>query len=124
GMVLAVPDGQLWMMAIVASFVLAVVILFFRQLQITTFDPVMAASIGIPVIAMDYLLTTCTSLVVVGAVPVVGVVLVVGLLVAPAATAYLLCDRLSRMLVLSAFFGVTSVVAGLYISVWAGNLAP
>lgn len=124
GMVLAVPDGQLWMMAIVASFVLAVVILFFRQLQITTFDPVMAASIGIPVLVMDYLLTTCTSLVVVGAVPVVGVVLVVGLLVTPAATAYLLCDRLSRMLVLAAVFGVTSVVAGLYISVWVGNLAP
>jgi manganese/iron transport system permease protein/iron/zinc/copper transport system permease protein len=123
GMVLGVKDSQLWLMAIVAAFVLAVVILLFRQLQITTFDPVMAASIGIPVIAIDYLLTTCTSLVVVAAVSVVGIILVVGLLVTPAATAYLLCDRLSRMLLLSAVFGVTSVVGGIYISTWIGNVA-
>ncbi len=124
GMVLAVKDGHLWMMAIIAAFVLAVVILLFRQLQITTFDPVMAASIGVPVVAMNYLLTTCTSLVVVGAVPVVGIVLVVGMLVTPAATAYLLSDRLGRMLALSASFGVSSVVIGLYVTIWVGNLAP
>jgi manganese/iron transport system permease protein/iron/zinc/copper transport system permease protein len=53
---------------------------------------------------------------VVGAVQVVGVVLVVGLLVTPAATAYLLSDRLTRMLPLAALFGVSSVVAGLYVS--------
>ncbi len=124
GMVLAVKDGHLWMMAIIAAAVLAIVILLFRQFQITTFDPVMAASIGIPVVAMDYLLTTCTSLVVVGAVPVVGIVLVVGMLVTPAATAYLLSDRLGRMLVLSALFGVSSVVMGLFVTIWVGNIAP
>jgi manganese/iron transport system permease protein/iron/zinc/copper transport system permease protein len=123
GMVLGVEDTELWMMAFVAVFVLAMVILFFRHFQITTFDPVMAASIGIPVVALDYLLTTCTSLVVVSAVSIVGVILVVGLLVTPAATAYLLCDRLSRMLVLSAAFGITSVIGGLYLSTWIGNIA-
>jgi len=118
GMVLAVPDGQLWLMGVVSAGVLSVVILFYRQLQLTTFDPVMAASIGIPVLAVNYLLTTCTSLVVVAGVPVVGIVLVVGLLVTPAATAYLLCDRLSRMLALSALFGVSSVVGGIYSTIW------
>ena len=98
GMVLGVEDADLWMMAVVTAVVLAIVILFFRYFQITTFDPVMAASLGIPVVAIDYLLTTCTSLVVVSAVSIVGVILVVGLLVTPAATAYLLSDRLSRMM--------------------------
>jgi len=116
GSVLAIEDADLWMMAIIAVVVLTIVILFFRQFQIATFDPVMAASIGINVVAMNYLLTACTSLVVVGAVQVVGVVLVVGLLVTPAATAYLLSDRLTRMLWLAALFGVTSVLSGLYLS--------
>ncbi len=123
GMVLGVEDSDLWMMAIITSFVLCVVILAYRHLLITTFDPVMAASIGIPVIALDYLLTTCTSLVVVGAVNIVGVILVVGLLVTPAASAYLLSDRLNRMMILSALFGVTGVVGGLYLSLWIGNIA-
>ncbi len=123
GSVVTIPDSQLWMMAIVAAFVLAVVILFFRHLKITTFDPVMAASIGIPVLAFDYLLTTCTSLVVISAVNIVGVILVVGLLVTPAATAYLLCDRLSRMMVLAASFGVSAVVGGILAARWFGNVS-
>lgn len=123
GMVLGVEDSDLWMMAIIASFVLSVVILLYRHLLITTFDPVMAASIGVPVVALDYLLTTCTSLVVVGAVSIVGIILVVGLLVTPAASAYLLSDRLHRMMILSALFGVTGVVGGLYLSLWIGNIA-
>ena len=123
GMVLGVEDADLWMMAVITAIVLSVVILLYRQLLIATFDPVMAASIGIPVIALDYLLTTCTSLVVVGAVSIVGVILVVGLLVTPAATAYLLSDRLHRMMGLSALFGVTGVMGGLYVSMWIGNVA-
>ncbi len=122
GQVLAVNDTDLWVAGIVAAVVLSAVLIFYRQLQLTSFDPVMAASIGIPVLAIDYLLTTCTSLVVVSAVTMVGVILVVGLLVTPAASAYLLCDRLSRMLVVSAILGVTSVVGGLYVSLWT-NIA-
>jgi len=123
GMVIGVEDADLWMMATVATIVLCVVILFFRQLQITSFDPVMAASIGVPVLLIDYMLTICTSLVVVSAVRLVGVILVVGLLVTPAATAYLICDRLSRMQIVASVFGVTGVVAGLYVSTWIGDIA-
>jgi manganese/iron transport system permease protein/iron/zinc/copper transport system permease protein len=78
----------------------------------------MAASIGLPVLFLDYLLTTCVSLVVVSAVSMVGVILVVGLLITPAATAYLLSDRLDKMMWLASLFGVTSVVGGLYLCVW------
>jgi ABC-type Mn2+/Zn2+ transport system permease subunit/Mn-dependent DtxR family transcriptional regulator len=123
GSVLVVSDADLWMMAGVSAFVLTMVILFFRHLTIASFDPVMAASIGIPVLALDYLLTACTALVVVSGVQIVGVVLVVGMLVTPAASAYLLCDRLSRMVWVSTGFGVASFVAGYGISE-AINVAP
>lgn len=118
GDVLGVADSDLWVSAFVAAGVLTILILFFRHFQLATFDPIMAASIGLPVLLIDYLLTTCVSLVVVSAVSMVGVILVVGLLITPAATAYLLSDRLDKMMVLAAFFGVTSVVGGLYLCVW------
>lgn len=118
GDVLGVADSDLWVAAISAALVLSVIVLFFRYFQLAGFDPVMAASIGMPVLLIDYALTTCVSLVVVSAVSMVGVILVVGLLITPAATAYLLCDRLDRMMMLAALFGVSSVAGGLYLSIW------
>ncbi len=118
GDILGVADTDLWVSAFVAAFVLTILILFFRHFQIATFDPIMAASIGLPVLFLDYVLTICVSLVVVSAVSMVGVILVVGLLITPAATAYLLSDRLDKMMWLAALFGVTSVVGGLYLCVW------
>lgn len=118
GDILGVADTDLWVSAFTAVIVLSIIILFFRHFQIATFDPVMAASIGLPVLFLDYVLTTCVSLVVVSAVSMVGVILVVGLLITPAATAYLLSDRLDKMMFLAGLFGVTSVVGGLYLCVW------
>lgn len=118
GDILGVADADLWVSAFAGAFVLSLLILFFRHFQLATFDPVMAASIGLPVLLLDYLLTTCVSLVVVSAVSMVGVILVVGLLITPAATAYLLCDRLDRMMWLAALFGTTSIIGGLYLCVW------
>lgn len=118
GDVLGVADSDLWVAVIAAALVLSVIVLFYRQFQLTSFDPIMAASIGMPVVLIDYALTTAVSLVVVSAVSMVGVILVVGLLITPAASAYLLCDRLDRMMILAAIFGVTSVTGGLYLCMW------
>jgi ABC-type Mn2+/Zn2+ transport system permease subunit/Mn-dependent DtxR family transcriptional regulator len=123
GNVLAVDMSDIYMVACVALFVWSVIILFFRQLQLTSFDPIMAAALGMPVLAINNLLTACTSLVVVSGVNIVGVILVVGLLVTPAATAYLLCDRLQKMLGLAALFGFTSFMLGYFLAV-AINVAP
>ena len=118
GDVLSVAEADIKVAGIVTALVLTTLLLFFRQFQATAFDPVMAAAIGIPVMVFDYLLTTCVSLVVVSAVSMVGVILVVGLLITPAATAYLLSDRLDRMMFLAALFGATGVTGGLYLSYW------
>ena len=88
----------------------------FRSLQLVTFDRVMAASLGMNVILLDYMLTTCTAMVVVTGVQVVGVIQVVGLLIAPGATAYLLCDRLKNMLWVSSVFGWTGFLIGYFLS--------
>lgn len=120
GSVLSVPDEELWLLAIVASIVLSVVILFYRSLQLTSFDPIMAASIGIPVLAIEYLLTACTSLVVVSGVQIAGVILVVALIITPAATAYLLSDRLDRMIWLSILIGVVGFWLGFLLATLVG----
>lgn len=120
GSVLAVSDAEIWLLAVVATLVLGGTILFYRSLQLTTFDPVMAASIGIPVLAFEYLLTAFTSLVVVSGVQVVGVILVVALIITPAATAYLLTARLNRMIILAAVLGVAGFWLGFLLAMLAG----
>jgi len=121
GDVLTVPDEQLWLLAIVTSVVLGVVILFFRPLQLTSFDPIMAASIGVPVLAVEYLLTICTSLVVVSGVQIAGVILVVALIITPAATAYLLTDRLSRMIWNAIGLAVLGFWGGFALAIYTGG---
>jgi len=121
GDILGISDTDMIVSSLVSAAVLSVLILFFRYFKITSFDPVMAASIGIPVLFFKYLFTGCVSLVVVSAVSMVGVILVVGLLITPAATAYLLTDRLDKMMVLAAIFGVTSILGGLYFSLWLNS---
>jgi len=124
GDLIGVALGDLWMIAVVLAVVLATVICLFRPLQLISFDPVMASSIGVSVMTMEYVLTVCTAMVVVAGVTMVGVVMVVGLLIIPAATAYLLCDRLSRMLPLAALFGVTGFALGYGFSLWLKQIAP
>ena len=120
GSVVSVSDADLWLLAGVTAIVLSVVILFYRQLQLTSFDPIMAASIGIPVLAMDYLLTACASLVVVSGVQIAGVILVIGLIITPAATAYLLTDRLDRMICMAALVGVVGFWLGFFLATVLG----
>jgi len=121
GSVLSVTNQEIWLLAIVTTIVLGVVIMFYRVLQLTSFDPIMAASIGIPVLAVEYLLTACTSLVVVSGVQIAGVILVVALIVTPAATAYLLSDRLDRMIMLSAVIGVLGFWLGFLLATLVGG---
>ena len=120
GDVLAVSTAELWMLAVILIFVFGFIVLFFRHLQLTSFDPVMAAAIGIPVVFVDYGLTISTSLVVVGGVTIVGVILVVALMITPAAAAYLLFDKMKPMLIASAVIGVGSYWLGYLVALYFG----
>ena len=110
------PD--LWLSAGVAAVVLSIIIMFYRHLTIVSFDPTMAASIGLPTRGIHILLTIMIALVCVAGISMVGVIMIVGLLITPAALAYMLTDRLPRMMGLAALMGVLSVILGLYFSEW------
>ena len=91
---------------------LLVVGLFYKQFKICAFDPGMAAAVGINVSLMHYLLMGMVSVTTVGAFENVGVILVIALFVVPAATAYLLTDRLGHMLLIAVGAGVASSFLG------------
>ena len=95
---------------------LALVILFFKELKLATFDAALALTFGFAPILLHYGLMTMTSLAAVAAFDAVGPVVVVALLVVPAATAYLLTDRLSVLIALSVGLGVLGAVLGTLLS--------
>ncbi len=116
GNVLAVSRADLWMTFIIGVVVLLSIVLFYKQLLLSTFDPTMARAIGLPTKLIHYLLMLMLSLVTVASLKTVGIVLVVAMLITPGATAYLLTNRLQVMLVLSVMFGVFSSIVGVYFS--------
>jgi manganese/zinc/iron transport system permease protein len=89
----------------------------YRHLQLTTFDSAFAASIGISVSLWNYLLMGAVSMTTVAAFDSVGAILVVALLVVPAATAYLLTDRLPLMLAYSAAIALSGSALGYVLAV-------
>lgn len=108
----------LWGIGGVFLLSLLVVGVFFKQFKLCSFDPALAAAIGIPVMLFHYLLMTLVSLTTVAAFESVGAILVVAMLVVPSATAYLLTDRLHVMLFGSMGAGVLSAVLGYFLASW------
>jgi len=90
--------------------------LFFKQFKLCAFDAEMAAAVGIPVALMHYFLTGLVAVTAVGAFESVGAILVVAMIVVPAATAYLLTDRLGRMIGLALALGVASSILGYHLA--------
>jgi ABC-type Mn2+/Zn2+ transport systems, permease components len=91
---------------------LTLLLLFYKELKLVTFDPALAATLGFTPTLIHYGLMTSVSLTAVTAFDAVGSVLVVALMIAPPATAYLLTDRLPRMIVLSVAIGIAAALSG------------
>jgi manganese/zinc/iron transport system permease protein len=92
------------------------IVAFYKELKLTTFDPGLAAALGFAPALLHYGLMALVSVTAVGAFDAVGSALVVALMIVPPATAYLLTDRLSRMLLLSAAVAVLSAVSGYWLA--------
>jgi manganese/zinc/iron transport system permease protein len=90
--------------------------LLYKELKLTTFDPGLAAALGFTPVLLHYGLMLVVSVTAVGAFDAVGSILVVALMVAPAAAAYLMTQRLSRMLLLSALLGALSAIGGYWLA--------
>ncbi|MFD1066997.1 metal ABC transporter permease [Oceanobacillus locisalsi] len=105
-------------LGLVLIVVIFFIIAFYKEWKITSFDPALAASIGIPVIFFHYLFMTLVSVTTVASFDAVGAILVVAMLIVPAAAAYLWTDKLILMLFLSGGFGIVSAVTGYWVATW------
>jgi manganese/zinc/iron transport system permease protein len=120
--------GYLWpdsFRTLVPALIITVLMLvvFWKELRLTSFDPTLAVTLGFSATLMHYLLTTVVAVVTVSAMEVVGL-LVVALLIVPAATARLLTERLSTMLWLSCLIGVSSTTLGYLLALrWNSSAA-
>ncbi len=116
GNVLGVSAADLWLTGGFGAVVLLAVVLLYKELLVISFDPVLAATLRLPLNALHYLLLILIALTVVVSLQTVGVALMVAMLVTPAATAYLLTRRLWHMMIVGAVVGAVASVAGLYLS--------
>lgn len=111
-------------MGLLALLTMGFVLVFYKELKLSTFDSALATALGFRPQALHYALMILVSLVAVGAFDAVGSILVIAFFIMPPAAAYLLTDRLSVMLVLSPFIGGLGVwwgydlARGSFLGVW------
>jgi manganese/iron transport system permease protein len=120
GDVLGVTVQSLVWMAIFGVAVLLVVLAFYKEFLTISFDPVLAATLRLPVNRLNNLLLVLIAVTIAVAMQTVGVALMVAMLVTPAATASLLTRRLPSMMAISATLAAFSGVIGLYVSYYLG----
>jgi manganese/zinc/iron transport system permease protein len=116
GQASALLERDIVIMAIIAALILAVLITFWKEFKLVSFDPDFGVSLGLSMRFSDYLLTGILVIAIVIGLQAVGVVLMSAMVVAPAAAARQWTDRLGLMIVLSALFGAGAGISGAVIS--------
>jgi ABC-type Mn2+/Zn2+ transport system permease subunit len=116
GNILGVAPTDVAIAAVVTIIVLVCLLLWYRELMISSFDPTHAQVIGINLPWLHMGLMILLALTIVSGIQAVGVVLIASLLVTPAATARLLTDRLPIMILLAIILGSGATLIGLYAS--------
>ena len=116
GDVLSVSPQSLWLIVIFGGLVLLTIFAFYKEFLTLSFDPILAATLRLPVGFLNNLLLSLIAVTVAVSLQTVGVALMVAMLVTPAATAYLLTRRLSQMMGLAAMVAALSGIIGLYLS--------
>jgi manganese/iron transport system permease protein len=119
GNILGVTSSELRLIGLITAVVVVTLVLFHKELELTSVDPVYADVIGVHTGLVRYGLLILLALATVAGIQAVGVVLTSAMLITPAATAALLTNRLPRMMGLATLIAVASGIAGLYISYYA-----
>jgi len=123
GQAAAILRSDLWIMVAVTALSVALVVAGWKELKAATFDPVFAASLGLPTAFLDAVMTAMIALAVVLGLQMVGVVLMSAMIVAPAVAARQWTERLGTMVVLASTFGAAGGVIGALISATGRGLA-
>jgi manganese/zinc/iron transport system permease protein len=105
-------------MALVTLLTIGLIILFYKELLVSSFDSGLAYSLGINATVVHYSLMCVLSIVVVSAFESVGAILVIAMLILPGATASLLSQRLPRIMALTVLHAVLSSLLGIHFAVW------
>jgi ABC-type Mn2+/Zn2+ transport system permease subunit len=116
GSIIGVADTDVYVVAGVTAFAVAVVVLNYRALLFSTFDPEVADVSGVRVARVDALLMLVLSLAILATLTVIGVTLVAATLVIPAVVARMLTDSFARMLWLSTLVGSACGFVGMNLS--------
>ncbi|MGQ9482868.1 metal ABC transporter permease [Chloroflexus sp.] len=116
GNILGVSEYDLWRIAVLGLIVIALIILFYKELMVVTFDPVLATTLRLPVRFFDLLLLALLAVSIVVAIQTVGVALTLAILVTPPATAAFLIHRMHTMMLAAALLAVVAGIVGLYAS--------
>ena len=116
GIPAAVNEQEMILMAVITVLVIGTIFLLYHPLKLVSFDPVVATSMGLPVLFFHYLLMGMISATVVAGLKTTGVILVVAMVITPASAAYQLTNRFSHMLILAGFFGGLSALLGMILA--------
>jgi len=114
---------DVWLMLIIGGISLGVVLMFWKEFKILSFDPQYAKTLGFNIKLLDVILTTLIVLAIVLGLQTVGVVLMSAMLLAPAAAARQWTNKLGKMVFLASLFGAASGVIGTAISASAQKIA-
>jgi len=116
GDVLGVRNADLTLIAVFGGLILLVIVAFYKEFLVLSFDPVLATTLRLPVRLLDFMQIILIAVAIVVSIQTVGVALMLAMLVTPAASAYLLTRNLPVMMVLAALVASISGVIGLYLS--------
>ncbi|WP_320409276.1 metal ABC transporter permease [Staphylococcus pseudintermedius] len=116
GNILAITQYAFHTTLAVSIVVLALILILYRPLKMSTFDPIFSRMSGLNTTMIHYFIMLLLALVIVASVQTVGVILVVALLITPASTAFLFTKKLSTMMIVSSIFSVISSTLGIYMS--------
>jgi manganese/iron transport system permease protein len=116
GDILGVTTQDVWQTLIITAIILLLTILFYKELEFYTFDPLGAKACGLPVNYLYFGLVCAITLTIIASMQTVGVLLVMSLLIGPAIAAYLLVKELKQMMVLGSIFGIFASISGMYLS--------
>ena len=116
GNMLTVTPERLTTMIIVTISVVLLVVLFYKELLLTSFDETMAQVLGFKTKVIHYAFLFVLTLVIVLSLQITGAILIVAMIITPAATAFLMTNRMHWMIVISAGIGLISAVIGIFVS--------
>ncbi len=121
GSITGIPTRDVYTVAITGTLIITLLVVLHKELVAVSLDRDFARAMGLPVFWLDIVLYVLVTLAIVVSVQTIGNILVLALLIAPAAAARLLTDRLVSMMILAPVIGAVGAFAGLYLS-WGFDL--